>query len=189
MKRLILLLTLASIPCFVQAGDDCCQCHCEHCGCQANCQKCCHVVCEWKEIKEYVYTCRCQDICIPGRSEKGCTQYDECAPYCPILEGPKPLYTEWCPGDCARIRDVSKLIKIQVTRKVPTYKWAVEYCCDKCRCKIAAEDAANGNPTAGNLSAAKSVAGNSPASEVSLASFASATAGLPLAPSKLAHDN
>lgn len=150
MKRFILLLTLLAIPCFALADcDDCRDCCCQHCGCQSHCQKCCRVICEWKDVKETVYSCRCKDVCIPGPSEKGCTKYEPecpCGPqYCPIIEGPKPLYTLWCPSECAGIRNVTKLVKVEVTHKVPTYKWVVEYCCDKCRCNMAANDTGSEN--------------------------------------------
>jgi hypothetical protein len=32
------------------------------------------------------------------------------------------------------MRSVNKLIKYEATKKVPTFKWVVEYRCDKCRC-------------------------------------------------------
>jgi hypothetical protein len=139
MSRFILSIALLAVPCLLLAGEDsqCSYCQCQHCGCQAHCQKFCHVVCEWKDVKETVYTCRCTDVCIPGRSEKECTKIDQCNPdNCPLLHDYKPLYTLWNPSECARIRPVTKLVKLQVTHKVPTYKWVVEYCCDKCRCEI-----------------------------------------------------
>ena len=146
MNRFLLLLTLLALPCMVLADEgvnapceqcstgDCKDCPCAHCGCMAHCQKVCHVICEWKDVKETVYTCRCTDVCIPGRSEKGCTQIDECDPdNCRLLHDYKPLYTLWNPSNCARIRPVTKLVKIEITHKVPTYKWVVEYRCDHCR--------------------------------------------------------
>ena len=55
--------------------------------------------------------------------------------------------TEWEPGCAAGMRTVNKLIKYEVTKKVPTYTWKVEYCCDGCCSKMALEDAAHGTPT------------------------------------------
>ncbi|HZZ27994.1 MAG TPA: hypothetical protein VFE46_08315 [Pirellulales bacterium] len=154
MNRIALAFALLTTPCLLRAGEqgpgscehcqdgECCACRCAHCGCEAHCQKTCHVVCEWKDVKEYVYACRCTDVCIPGRSEKGCTQIDECNPCnCPCLHDYKPLYTLWNPSPCAGIRSVNKLVKIEVTHKVPTYKWVVEYCCDKCNCDLTQQDA------------------------------------------------
>jgi hypothetical protein len=146
MNRFVLLLMLLALPCLLladeasnqpaeqSAASDCRDCSCAHCGCTAHCQKVCHVVCTWKDVKETVYACHCTDIAIPGHSEKGCTTYDECDPYaCPLTHDYKPLYSLWNPSPCARIRSVSKLVKIEVTHKVPAYKWVVEYCCDNCR--------------------------------------------------------
>ncbi|HTQ39709.1 MAG TPA: hypothetical protein VMJ32_11830 [Pirellulales bacterium] len=156
MNRLFLLFALLAAPALLLADDnapcpgehcqtdDGCDCKCAHCGCQAHCQKICHVVCEWKDVKETVYACRCSDVCIPGPSEKCCTKIDECDPNnCSLLHDYKPLYSIWNPSECARIRSVTKLVKIEVTHKVPTYKWVVEYCCDKCRCEIAENQTPN----------------------------------------------
>jgi hypothetical protein len=146
MNRFVLLLSLLALPCILLADEgtnpptvqsppaDCRDCQCARCGCQAHCQKVCHVICEWKDVKETVYTCRCTEIGIPGRSEKECTKIDECDPYnCWLMHDYKSLYSLWNPSQCARIRTVNKLVKIEITHKVPTYKWVVEYCCDNCR--------------------------------------------------------
>jgi hypothetical protein len=55
--------------------------------------------------------------------------------------------TEWQPGCAAGMRTVTKLIKYEVTKKVPTYSWKVEYCCDNCCHKIALEEAGIGAPS------------------------------------------
>jgi hypothetical protein len=156
MSRFLLALLLAT-PGFLLADEISTQCEqctagdcrdgrCDHCGCQAHCQKCCHPVCEWKDVKEIVYACRCKDICIPGRSEKECTVIDECNPYnCPIAHDYKPLYSIWNPAECARTRSVTKLVKLEVTHKVPVYKWVVEYCCPQCCCTMSD----GGSPKAG----------------------------------------
>ncbi len=145
MNRFIIALLLSApgvllaepLPCSQCVAGDCCDCQCAHCGCQAHCQKFCHVVCEWKDVKETIYGCRCKDICIPGRSEKECTKIDECNPYnCPLTHDDKPLYSIWNPAECARIRPVTKLVKYEVTHKVPVYKWVVEYCCPNCCCAM-----------------------------------------------------
>jgi hypothetical protein len=132
-------------PC---ASGDCRDCRCEHCGCQAHCKKVCHAICEWKDVKETVYTCRCTEVCIPGRSEKECTKVDECNPYnCPIAHDYKPIYSIWNPAECARIRPVTKLVKLEVTHKVPVYKWVVENCCDRCCCAMTDRGSSNsGSP-------------------------------------------
>ena len=56
--------------------------------------------------------------------------------------------TIWQPGCYADIRTVNKLVKYEVTKKVPTYKWVVEYCCDQCCCEITEEARHDGKQTA-----------------------------------------
>jgi hypothetical protein len=154
MKRCMLLLPFLGLPCLLLANDaaevscdstasgDCCVCSCQHCGCKEMCHKVCHVVCSWKDVKETVFECRCKDVCIPGPSEKQCTQVDHCDPYgCPLFHDYKPLYTLWNPSQCARPRTVTQLVMVPVTRKVPTYTWVTEYCCSKCSCEVAQTEA------------------------------------------------
>jgi len=67
--------------------------------------------------------------------------------------------TEWEPGCAAGMRTVNKLIKYEVIRKVPTYTWKVEYCCDGCRNKLALEESAGvpgAMPTSGRTEQATS---------------------------------
>jgi hypothetical protein len=154
MKRCLLLILLLMLPCLLLASDiaevssdngpsgNCCVCCCQHCGCKAMCHKVCHVVCGWKDVKETVFACRCKDICIPGLSEKQCTQVDHCDPYnCPLFHDYKPLYTLWNPSQCARQRTVTQLVLVPVTRKVPTYTWVSEYCCSRCSGELAQTEA------------------------------------------------
>jgi hypothetical protein len=56
--------------------------------------------------------------------------------------------TVWQPSCSGDIRTVNKLIKYEVTKKVPTYKWVVEYCCDQCCCEITEEARHEGKQTA-----------------------------------------
>ncbi|HEY2881075.1 MAG TPA: hypothetical protein VGJ15_01550 [Pirellulales bacterium] len=146
MNRFALIALFLALPVVSQSvislADECRECQCERCGCQCHCQKWCHVVCDWKDVKETVYCCKCTDVALPGRSEKVCTKIDECNPdNCPLFHDYKPLYTQWCPSDCVRIRPVTKLMKMEVTHKVPTYRWVVEYCCDQCKANCLAADA------------------------------------------------
>src|SRR5262249_36775561 len=63
----------------------------------------------------------------------------------------------------AGMRSVTKLIKYEVARKVPTYTWKVEYCCDGCRSKLASGEASGGTPYAPNLGPAQdATAGRGP---------------------------
>jgi len=168
MKKLLIACTLLLIPSIALADDEARDCCCEHCGCQAHCQKVCHVICEMKEVKTTCFCCKEVDICLPGHS-KSCGDVCEPNPCCEArpadcdcncnanehhgffdcLFGPHTMIhrTEWQPGCAAGTRSVTKLIKYEVSKKVPTYTWKVEYCCDGCRTKMALEDAACGTPT------------------------------------------
>ena len=164
MKRFLLFAALLLSARLVLADDDARDCCCAHCGCQAHCQKTCHVICEMKEVKTTCFCCKDVDICLPGHS-KCCGDVCEPNPCCEArpadcdcncnadhhsfldcLFGPHTMIhrTEWQPGCAAGTRTVTKLIKYEVTKKVPTYTWKVEYCCDGCCTKMALEEAASG---------------------------------------------
>jgi hypothetical protein len=173
MKQIIFICTLLTTPGFVLADDEVRDCCCDHCGCQSHCQKVCHVICEMKEVKTTCFCCKDVDICLPGHSKK-CGDICEPNPCCearPVdcdcncnanehhgfldcLFGPHTMIhrTEWQPGCAAGMRTVTKLIKYEVTKKVPTYTWKVEYCCDGCRTKMALEDADGGASAMAGLS-------------------------------------
>jgi hypothetical protein len=164
MKYAAYILLLLALPA-TSSGDDCCDCRCDHCGCQAHCERVCHVVCEMKEVKVTCYCCKEEDICIPGHSKK-CGEVCEPNPCClahpaecdacsagqcnqnGCNAGCRPhsfldclfgnncteTRTVWQPSCSGEMRSVNKLIKYEATKKVPTFKWVVEYRCDKCRC-------------------------------------------------------
>lgn len=124
MKSSIVMAPLAALICGLAFAHDRC---CEHCGCQHNVKKVCRVVCEMKEEKEICYDCKCEDFCIPGPSCK-CGEKCECS--CAARHG----YIRrniWEPSDCATVHTRHLLLRREVVKKVPTYKWVVEYvCCD-----------------------------------------------------------
>jgi len=114
-----------------EAAGECCS----HCGCHSNLFKFCRLVCDTKQVTETHYGVKCEDICLPGRSHKcGC---------------------EWIPS-CGRVKTVKKLMKIETTTPVPTYKCVVETVCRNCcdrqaaiesrhaAVRVAAEAAENG---------------------------------------------
>jgi hypothetical protein len=113
---LILLAGLATLTCNSAWADDCCI----HCGCHAHLQKVCRLVPDEKKVTKTHYDVKCEDICLPGRSHKcGC---------------------EWIPS-CGKVKTVKKLVKVDVTKKVPSFKCVVEtICCDCCQRLAAAED-------------------------------------------------
>ncbi len=93
------------------------------CGCKKCCPSCgcclvpvCHVYCAPKTITHHEYTCRCEDVCIPGPSCcccKGCNQCDGCCGHC-----------------C--VRQVPRLVIHPVTEEVPVRKCTVQWVCPKC---------------------------------------------------------
>lgn len=96
---------------------------CKHCGCQRNCKKICRLVCGKKTETNIEYTSECEDFCIPGRSKK-CGVKVECDSH-----GHPHRTVLWQPV-CAKVRTRRKLVKKEVTKEVPDYKWVVEeYCC------------------------------------------------------------
>ncbi len=120
-------------------GDGCCD---NDCGSG----KVCKLVCTTKKVKTICYGCKCEDFCVPGRSERGCTHCEsvgdcgcdtDCcghAPSCCIK------WTEWIPG-CATMRTRKKLVKYEAVKEVPSYKWEVVDACgcnqDNCCVKAA----------------------------------------------------
>jgi hypothetical protein len=165
MKRLMAFLLLLILSPLVSSADDCCDCRCNHCGCHAQCQKVCHIVCEMKDVKVTCYCCREEDICIPGHSKKcgevcepnpcclahpelcdGCANGNCCSPGCASCK--YETRTVWQPSCSGDIRTVNKLIKYEVTKKVPTYKWVVEYCCNPCCCELTEEARRDGKQIA-----------------------------------------
>ena len=66
-----LLLPLAVVvaaPCgLLRAAAPCCN----GCGCHQPCtKKVCRLVCDTKTVSKNVYSCECEDFCLPGCSKK-----------------------------------------------------------------------------------------------------------------------
>jgi hypothetical protein len=125
-----LLAAIATTP--GSAEDSCCRCGG---GCQV--RKMCRVVCEPEVIKDYCYGCECEEFCIPGCAKRGCKHCDGC---CGEREegdccGQRPCccleWFDWCPT-CATPKCVKKLVKYEISREVPRYKWVVETVCESC---------------------------------------------------------
>ncbi len=115
----ILLLAPAQA---LRAGSPCC----DGCGCQPGTKKVCRLVCEEKEIVKRVYSCKCEDFCVPGKSiccKKPCGPTGLgrlcCDPY---------TYTPTC--GCVRQRVVPVITDEK--KKVPEYKCVVEEVCVRC---------------------------------------------------------
>jgi hypothetical protein len=125
-----LLAAAAATP--ATAEDSCC-----HCGGGCKVRKMCRLVCETEVIKDYCYGCECEDFCIPDHAKRGCLHCDGCCgeledcdccsqrPWC------KLEWFNWCPT-CAKPKCVKKLVKYEISREVPSYKWVVETVCEGC---------------------------------------------------------
>lgn len=175
MNRYILVLAALAIGANVFADDDAQDCACQRCGCQAHCHKVCRVVCEMKEVKKTCYSCQCEDFCVPGPSCK-VGEVCECNPCgcnpcgckfltCIFGDGCTSHRTIWKPSCEATVRTRNKLYKREVTVKVPTYKWVVEYTCDQCQAAVPCQANASAAPTPPPGSSA---AASSEASAISL---------------------
>lgn len=97
---------------------------CSHCGCSCECQKVCRLICETKEVKKTCYTCKCEDFCVPGPSQKcattcGCGKCKECREAA-------------CVPTVAYIKTKKIPVKHEEIIKKPSYRWVVEYVCPKC---------------------------------------------------------
>jgi len=99
--------------------------HCGHCGCERDCNKVCRVECGTKKETKIEYSCECEDFCVPGRSRK-CGVTCECDDH-----GCKTHRTVWQPT-CGKVRTRKNLVKKEVSKEVPDYKWVVEEICSGC---------------------------------------------------------
>lgn len=117
---LLLAAMLLPLACVTRAEAG--RVFCRHCGCWQNCKKVCHVKCETKKETKTEYVCECEDFCVPGPSKKcGVKIERDC------LGRHRTII--WQPR-CARVHTKKKLVKKEVTKEVPDYKWEVEeYCC------------------------------------------------------------
>jgi hypothetical protein len=121
MRTCKLLFAAATVLVFVssaQAGH-----FCHHCGCDRNCKKVCRLECGTKKETKTEYAAECEDFCVPGHSKK-CGVKIECD-----CDGHHHRKVIWQPT-CAKVHTRKKLVKKEVTKEVPDYKWVVEeYCC------------------------------------------------------------
>jgi hypothetical protein len=123
MKLILCLAILAAAGPYALA-----QCACDHCGCQASCQKVCRLVCETKKVPKVSYDCECQDFCVPGPSIRS-TVCDECG-------HKRHVYTP----QCGKPRTRTKMIKHETIEEKVVYKWVVENMCCQCAQKTAAAE-------------------------------------------------
>ena len=119
MRTCVILTAIATlfVSARVEAGH-----FCQHCGCQRNCRKVCRLVCETKKESKTEYSSECEDFCIPGPSKKCGVHF-----HCDCNGHHRKII--WQPN-CAKVHTRKTLVKEQVSKEVPNYKWVVdEYCC------------------------------------------------------------
>ena len=122
-------LVIALSTAWTFAQECCCSCGCVTCV-----RKVCHVKCETKKVPKTIYSCECEDFCVPGPSKKcGC----DCELDCHGCEKCKP---HWIP-QCAKVHTRNKLKKTVVDEEVKSYKWVVETFCEKCACQCVTTEA------------------------------------------------
>ncbi|MBI2824555.1 MAG: hypothetical protein HYX69_07715 [Planctomycetia bacterium] len=117
------VLLFAVCQCGVASADQPC---CQGCGCRPCTKKVCRLVCETKEVTKKVYSCKCEDFCIPGRSiccKKPCDCHGLCGLFCDHY-----TYKPTC--GCVRTRVVPVITN--ETKTVPSYKCVVEEVCTRC---------------------------------------------------------
>jgi len=95
------VLCLLAVPSTV-AADDGCAPACKP-ACKPACAKCCKVVCEWKEVTKTVWAVACEEFCVPKPGRGCCVS----------------------PG---KVRTRKKLLRKEITVKVPVYRCVVADC-------------------------------------------------------------
>jgi hypothetical protein len=120
---------------------------CDPCGgggCDDSCcdgGKRCELKIGKKKIKVVCYGCECAEVCLPCPSIPGCKHCEDvcdgccdscdpcaCDSHCNKKPVCKVRWREWCP-DGAQMYHIKKLVKYEVEKEVPDYKWVVVDCC------------------------------------------------------------
>lgn len=131
------------------AGAAGCACSdpCHGCAAASCCGKRCELQIGTKKVKVTCYDCECEDVCLPGPSRKKCTHREnvcnecgECDCCCGHAKGPHFVWSEWCPNPCAKVTNVKRLVKREVEKEVPDYKWVVVDCCAGAAGEVKASD-------------------------------------------------
>ncbi|MEX0713051.1 MAG: hypothetical protein WD278_11920 [Pirellulales bacterium] len=121
MRLFAITLSVAMAASVASAGQG----WCDHCGCPQQCKTTCRLVCEPKQEKHVVYSCTLEEFCLPGPSRRS-------APACDCqARGHACRHVQWEPT-CATVRTRKKLVKREVTKEVPSFKWVVEKTCNQC---------------------------------------------------------
>ncbi|HEX4130825.1 MAG TPA: hypothetical protein VHZ24_12350 [Pirellulales bacterium] len=128
--RLALLVATALSPVWVAAEELQHHSCCPQCGCH-KLKKVCHLVPEVKKVARTEYSTKCEDFCIPGRSEP-------CGTRC-VNDGCGGCHEEkiWQPT-CGCVRTRTLLVKKVTVEEKPGFKCVVEAYCCHCGCNCAA---------------------------------------------------
>jgi hypothetical protein len=100
------------------------------------CGKVCKLVCEKTKLPAVGYGYKCDTICIPGPSKRGCKHCDTTCCGADDIEGCNPeiefCWYDWFACGCAKPRTVRLLTKYQAEKQVGSYHWEVvdASCCD-----------------------------------------------------------
>ncbi|HEX2474566.1 MAG TPA: hypothetical protein VHK01_07470 [Lacipirellulaceae bacterium] len=121
------------------------------------CGKCCKLVCETTKITVVGYGSKCDTICIPGPSCKGCKHCDctccpsdacgpcgtndgdvccgPCCKGCCCEAAPAKIefcWRDWVANGCAKPRTIKLLTKYQAEKEISWYHWEVVDAADCC---------------------------------------------------------
>jgi hypothetical protein len=134
-------LLLAFVAPVASADEVCC---CAECGCET-CQKTCRLVEEEKKVEIICWGKKCEDFCVPCKSERGCKNCEMVCDACGdkgcegiCVEPKRYVWYDWIPGCGAQIYTRHKLMRGVTTKKVPGFKWVVEDLCPECVLKAEA---------------------------------------------------
>lgn len=109
---------------------------CTDCHCTCPCEKVCRLVKEDKKVTVVCWGCQCEDICLPGRSQRGCAHCEEVCneTASDTCSAPKSfLWYAWIPGCPKEYITKKKLMRKSVIKTVPSFKWVIEDVCPTCR--------------------------------------------------------
>jgi hypothetical protein len=98
--------------------------------------KVCKLVCEKTKLPAVGYGYKCDTICIPGPSRRGCKYCDTTCCAGDDIEGCNPsiefCWYDWFACGCAKPRTIKLLTKYQAEKELSSYHWEVVdgSCCD-----------------------------------------------------------
>jgi hypothetical protein len=119
-------IVLALIPILAWAtGGESCGC-CPHCGCNET-KTVCRLVPQVTKKPKIEYECKCEDICVPGRS---CFVGTECVTDCNGCTHEEKVYQP----TCGKVYTKRTLVKKTTTVESCTYKCVAETVCCNCGC-------------------------------------------------------